>query len=45
VAEAVEGAKATGGPLGSSSGKGLPQIELIRLNVHASQVCVLVCGC
>jgi hypothetical protein len=27
------------GPLGSSSGRGLPQIERIRLNVHANQVC------
>jgi hypothetical protein len=39
VAEAVEGAKAAG-PLGSSSGRGLPQLERIRLNVHANQVCV-----
>lgn len=37
VQEAVEAAKAAG-PLGSSSGKGLPQIERIRLNVHANQV-------
>lgn len=34
--EAVEAAKNTG-PLGSSSGRGLPQIERIRLNVHANQ--------
>jgi hypothetical protein len=37
VQEAVEAAKAVG-PLGSSSGRGLPQIERIRLNVHANQV-------
>lgn len=36
--EAVEGAKAIGGPLGSFSGRGLPQVERIRLNVHANQV-------
>lgn len=37
VQEAVEAAKAVG-PLGSKSGRGLPQIERIRLNVHANQV-------
>ena len=37
VQEAVEAAKALG-PMGSSSGRGLPQIERIRLNVHANQV-------
>jgi SEL1 protein len=36
VQEAVEASK-TQGPLGSSSGHGLPQIERIRLNVHANQ--------
>jgi hypothetical protein len=36
VQEAVEASKAQG-PLGSSSGHGLPQIERIRLNVHANQ--------
>ncbi|KAF6264686.1 hypothetical protein COO60DRAFT_1634287 [Scenedesmus sp. NREL 46B-D3] len=36
VQEAVDAAKARG-PLGSSSGHGLPQIERIRLNVHANQ--------
>ena len=35
--EAVLAAKAVG-PLGSSSGRGLPQVERIRLNVHANQV-------
>eukprot|EP00879_Flechtneria_rotunda_P018269 GHRR01019166.1.p1 GENE.GHRR01019166.1~~GHRR01019166.1.p1 ORF type:complete len:833 (+),score=340.80 GHRR01019166.1:350-2848(+) len=35
VQEAIEGTKA--GPMGSSSGRGLPQIERIRLNVHANQ--------
>lgn len=35
--EAVLAAKAVG-PLGSSSGQGLPQVERIRLNVHANQV-------
>lgn len=37
VQEAVEAAKAVR-PLGSTSGRGLPQIERIRLNVHANQV-------
>jgi hypothetical protein len=37
VQEAVEAAKGLG-PMGSSSGRGLPQIERIRLNVHANQV-------
>lgn len=44
--EAVLAAKAVG-PLGSSSGRGLPQIERVRLNVHANQVrsCMLdPCG-
>ncbi|WIA12915.1 hypothetical protein OEZ85_006532 [Tetradesmus obliquus] len=36
VQEAVDAYK-TQGPLGSSSGHGLPQIERIRLNVHANQ--------
>jgi hypothetical protein len=51
VQEAVEASK-TQGPLGSSSGHGLPQIERIRLNVHANQgikpdrqVRMLLCGC
>lgn len=37
VQEAVEAAKGLG-PMGSRSGRGLPQIERIRLNVHANQV-------
>lgn len=40
VAEAVvQGAvdAAKDGPMGSTSGHGLPQIERIRLNVHANQ--------
>eukprot|EP00882_Tetradesmus_deserticola_P011726 GHRQ01012405.1.p1 GENE.GHRQ01012405.1~~GHRQ01012405.1.p1 ORF type:complete len:438 (+),score=218.92 GHRQ01012405.1:79-1314(+) len=36
VRQAVDASKSRG-PLGSSSGHGLPQIERIRLNVHANQ--------